>query len=281
MAMTAFSGLVTGTASRGGGFDVTAAHGVIAALDPGATVASGSLLLALLVAVAAGVVAFLSPCVLPLVPGYLSYVTGLAGMQAGPRRRGAATGRLVAGASLFVLGFTVVFLSFGAIVGGVGSWLLIHQRTIQIVMGSLVIVMGVAFLGFVPALQREARVHRLPAEGLWGAPLLGVVFGLGWTPCVGPTLGAVLTLAANEASAGRGAVLSAAYCLGLGLPFVLVALAMGRGTRSLAFLRRHARGVQRLGGVMLVAVGVLLVTGTWNDLTIRMQSWIGGFETLL
>jgi cytochrome c-type biogenesis protein len=259
-------------------FTVLAA-GVVPLLDPGEAVISGSLLLATVIAVAAGLVAFASPCVLPLVPGYLSYVTGLVGLGAGSRSRQRA--RLLAGASLFVLGFTLVFISFGALVGGAGSWLLIHQRQIQLVMGGLVVLMGLGFLGFVPALQREKRVHRLPAEGLWGAPLLGAVFGLGWTPCVGPTLGAVLTLAANEASALRGTLLSAAYCVGLGVPFLLVAVAMGRGTRSLSFLRRNARAIQRFGGLMLIAVGVLLLTGTWNDITIRLQGWIGGFETLL
>jgi cytochrome c-type biogenesis protein len=248
-------------------------------LDPGEAVLSGSLLLATVVALAAGLVAFLSPCVLPLVPGYLSYVTGLAGMQAGSGRGPRA--RLMAGALLFILGFSVVFLSFGALVGGIGSSLLTYQRQIQMGMGALVILMGAGFLGLVPALQRQAKVHRLPAEGLWGAPLLGAVFGLGWTPCVGPTLGAVLTLAANEASALRGTFLSAAYCVGLGVPFLLFAMAMGRGTRSLTFLRRHARAIQVFGGLMLVAVGIMLLTGVWNDLTIRMQIWIGGFETIL
>lgn len=242
--------------------------------DPATTIASGSLLLALLIALAAGVVAFVSPCVLPLVPGYLSYVTGLAG--ATPKR-----GRMAVGAALFVLGFTVVFVSFGALFGGLGSTLLTWQREIQIAMGVVVIVMGISFLGFVPALQRERRIHKLPAEGLWGAPLLGAVFGIGWTPCVGPTLGSVLTLATNEASAVRGAVLSAAYCVGLGLPFVLVALALGKSTKSLAFLRRNSRRIQRLGGALLIAVGVLLATGMWNDLTLQLQIMISGFETVL
>lgn len=255
---------------------------MIALLDPAATIVDGSLLLASVIAIAAGVVAFLSPCVLPLVPGYLSYVTGLAGMQAAGRggNRVART-RMLAGAALFVLGFTVVFVSLGAAVGGIGALLLQFQREFQIGAGVLVIVMGIAFLGFVPALQRERRVHRLPAEGLWGAPILGAVFGLGWTPCVGPTLGAVLTLAANEASAWRGFWLSVAYCVGLGVPFLVVALALGGSTRAISALRRHARTVQRIGGLLLIAVGVLLVSGVWNDLTIRLQVWIGSFETVL
>ena len=242
--------------------------------DPSAAIVSGSLVLALVVAIAAGLVAFLSPCVLPLVPGYLSYVTGLAGVS---KRRG----RMIMGASLFVLGFTVVFVSFGALFGGLGSALLTWQRQIQVVMGLIVIIMGVSFLGFVPALQREKRVHKLPAEGLWGAPLLGAVFGIGWTPCVGPTLGAVLTLAANEASAVRGAVLSVAYCVGLGIPFVLVALVLGKSAKSLAFLRRHTRAIQRIGGALLIGVGLLLATGLWNDITLQLQIWASSFETAL
>lgn len=242
--------------------------------DPATTIASGSLLLALVISALAGVVAFVSPCVLPLVPGYLSYVTGLAGTAA-------KRSRMALGAALFVLGFTAVFVSFGALFGGLGSTLLTWQREIQMVMGLIVIIMGASFLGFVPALQRERRIHKLPAEGLWGAPLLGAVFGIGWTPCVGPTLGSVLTLATNEASALRGAVLSIAYCLGLGVPFILVALALGKSTRSLAFLRRNSRNIQRIGGLLLIAVGVLLATGVWNDLTVQLQIMISGFETVL
>ena len=269
------------------------------------TVATGSLILAIPLAFAAGAVSFLSPCVLPLVPGYLSYVTGLTGAElAGeaeaPRRpapsddtsttgsdlgtatikapsRQRAKGRVLAGSVLFVLGFTFVFVSYGVLFGAVGSVLQEHQDIITRVLGALVIVLGLAFLGLMPGAQYEWRLHRAPKLGLWGAPFLGVLFGLGWTPCIGPTLGAVLTLAVNEASAARGALLSAVYCLGLGLPFVVVGLLYRHALGTIGWVRRHNQLVMRLGGLMLVAIGVLLVTGLWGDLTIGLRSWAGGF----
>jgi cytochrome c-type biogenesis protein len=219
------------------------------------TVATGSLILAVPLAFAAGAVSFLSPCVLPLVPGYLSYVTGLTGAElAGeaeapirpaptapvgdgpvtvtelapapaPAR---TTGRVLLGSVLFVLGFTVVFVSYGVMFGALGQALLEYQQPITRVLGVLVIVLGLAFLGLMPGAQLEWRLHRAPRLGVWGAPFLGLLFGLGWTPCIGPTLGAVQTLAFTEASAARGALLSAVYCLGLGLPFVLVGLLFRR-----------------------------------------------------
>ncbi|GII81328.1 cytochrome C biogenesis protein CcdA [Sphaerisporangium rufum] len=241
--------------------------------DLAGTVAAGSLIVALPVAVAAGLVSFLSPCVLPLVPGYLSYVTG---MSADPRR-----GRMVAGATLFVLGFAMVFVLGGALFGGLGSLLLGNAEVITRVLGALTIVLGLAFLGLLPGLQRDVRVHRLPAAGVATAPLLGVVFGLGWTPCIGPTLSAVLSLSLDQASAVRGAVLAFAYALGLGLPFVLAALAYRRALRAFAVVRRHSRLVTRIGGAMLVAVGLLLVTGLWGQLIATVQGWAGGFETVI
>ncbi|MFB9967701.1 cytochrome c biogenesis CcdA family protein [Sinosporangium siamense] len=225
------------------------------------------------IAVAAGLVSFASPCVLPLVPGYLSYVTG---MSDDPRKS-----RLLLGSVLFVLGFAVVFVSAGAVVGGLGSALLTNADIIKRVIGGLTIVMGLAFLGLVPGLQRDVRVHRRPAAGLAGAPLLGVVFGLGWTPCIGPTLGVVLSLGLTEGSAGRGAVLAFAYALGLGLPFVLAGLAYRRALGAFKALRRHSRLITRVGGAMLVLVGLLLVTGLWDQLIASMQGWIGGFEPVL
>nr|WP_221473164.1 cytochrome c biogenesis protein CcdA [Planomonospora venezuelensis] len=237
------------------------------------TVASGSLALALPIAVAAGLVSFLSPCVLPLVPGYLSYVTG---MSADPRR-----GRMTLGMVLFVLGFAAVFVATGALFGGLGSALLGNADVITRVLGALTILLGLAFMGFVPGLQRDVRIHRLPAAGLAGAPLLGVVFGLGWTPCIGPTLAVVLTLGLNEGSAGRGAVLAFAYALGLGLPFVVAGLAYRRALHTFKALRRHSQLITRVGGAMLVAVGLLLVTGLWTDLVVTMQGWIGGFQPVI
>jgi cytochrome c-type biogenesis protein len=247
-------------------------------MDVGALVSSGSLWLALPIAFTAGVVAFLSPCVLPLAPGYLSYVTGLTGAElAGTRRRGT----VLAGSLLFVLGFSVVFISYGVLFGGVGSTLLRYTEVISRILGVFVIALGLAFMGVIPGLQREFRIHRLPRWGVAGAPVLGVLFGLGWTPCIGPTLAAVQTLAFTEASALRGAVLSFAYCLGLGLPFVVLAVAFSRLAGAVSFLRRHSLVIMRVGGVLLVAVGVLLVTGLWNDLTVWLRITAPGFETSL
>ncbi|MFC6237119.1 cytochrome c biogenesis CcdA family protein [Longivirga aurantiaca] len=267
------------------------------------TVVSGSLLVAAPLAFAAGVVSFLSPCVLPLVPGYLSYVTGLSGAElagepdtAAARRRGTADGdvlveaevsapaartRVLVGSVLFVLGFTAVFVAYGAAFGALGESLFRYQDQISRVLGVVVVVLGLSFLGVIPGMQREWRMHRLPKVGLWGAPLLGVLFGLGWTPCIGPTLGAVQTLAFTEASAARGALLSAFYCLGLGLPFVLVGLLYRRALGAIGWVRRHSLVVMRIGGGLLVLIGLLLVTGLWDDLTIGLRSWAGSFGVWL
>lgn len=252
-----------------------------------AAVTGGPLLLALGVAALAGLVSFASPCVLPLVPGYLSYVAGLSGADtAAETAGGSRTGlvvrsRVFAGALLFVLGFTAVFVSYGTALGNLGASLVRYQDPIQRVLGAITILMGLAFLGLVPTLQREFRVHRLPAAGLAGAPLLGILFGVGWTPCVGPTLGAVQTLAFSSASAGRGALLSAAYCLGLGVPFLLTAAGFRRGLGGFAALRRHSRSVMRLGGVMLIVIGILLVSGWWNDVTIQLRIWTSRYSTVI
>lgn len=257
------------------------------------TAFSGSLLLAVPVAVLAGLVSFASPCVLPLVPGYIGYVSGMAAasMNATAEAGGAggtvatrvrpARSRVVGGVALFVLGFTLVFVSFGAAFGGLGGYLVRWEDVITRVLGAVVILLGLGFLGAVPFLQREARFHLTPRAGLWGAPLLGIVFGLGWTPCIGPTLGAVQALAIDEASAGRGALLGVAYCIGLGVPFLLVALGLQSSERMMDFLRRHRLAALRIGGGMLVLVGLLLVTGLWTSLTGAMQLWIGGFETVI
>ncbi|WP_049572278.1 cytochrome c biogenesis CcdA family protein [Streptomyces sp. SBT349] len=239
------------------------------------TVLSGALLLALPVALLGGLVSFFSPCVLPLVPGYLSYVTGVGGADLEQARRG----RMFLGALLFVLGFSAVFVSTGALFGGVGYELLEHQELLTRIFGVLTILLGLAFTGLVPRLtQREFRFHVKPGIGLAGAPMLGVVFGIGWTPCIGPTLAAVQFLAFSEATAGRGALLTLAYCLGLGLPFIIAALAFRRTLGAFAWVKRHHVWVMRLGGGMLIATGLLLVTGLWADLVYDMQVWSADFS---
>jgi cytochrome c-type biogenesis protein len=220
------------------------------------TVQNGPLLVAAAVAALVGLVGFLSPCVLPLVPGYLSYVAGLSG--ANDRRR------TVLGAVLFVLGFTVVFVAEGAVFGGLGEAIQDHRLGIERLLGVVTILLGLVFLGWIPALQREVRLRRLPKAGLAGAPLLGATFGLAWTPCLTPTFAAVYGLAYSQGTAGRGAFLAVAYCLGLGVPFVLVALGLGWVAGTLGFVRRHARAVSQFGGALLVVMGVLLVSGTWD-----------------
>src|SRR3954447_12256778 len=253
-------------------------------------VTDGPLLVAAGVAVLAGLISFASPCVLPLVPGYLSYVTGLVGSGSRDAAPVAADGgavatavrtderpsraRMVTGALLFVLGFTLVFVTISTAVGGLGPLLLQHNDAITRVRGVVTIVVGLGFLGWLPLLQRTARLSARPAVGLAGAPLLGIVFGLGWTPCLGPTLSAVNSLAFSEATAGRGAVLGVAYCLGLGVPFVLVALGARWAVGATTFLRRHARTVTRIGGAVLILVGLLLVTGAWTELMQWLRGWL-------
>lgn len=269
---------------------------------------NGPLLLAVGVAALAGLVSFLSPCVLPLVPGYLSYVTGLAGTElertatrapqpqaddiAGPagsvtasatatvhgrttRRRGGVTGRVFAGTLLFIAGFTAVFVATAILFASIGKVFFAHQRTLEIIVGALIIVLGLAFLGLVPGLQRELRIHRLPAAGLLGAPVFGAVFALSWVPCVGPTLGAVLGMATVSGQTDRAALLAVAYCLGLGLPFVVFGVGFQRLLNVFRAIRRNSRWVTRIGGALLILVGLALVTGAWQDFLIWLQTSVG------
>ena len=260
--------------------------------DTFAEVASGGpLLLAIAAAALAGVVSFLSPCVLPLIPGYLSYVTGLAGSDldaalgttpkvaeaagggvavavVAPPASRSGRGRVLAGTSLFVLGFAVVFTLMATLVANIGITLLTHKRVLDIVLGVLVIVLGLAFLGLVPGMQREVRIHKLPNAGLIGAPVFGALFALSWMPCVGPTLGAVLGLATRAGETDRAVVLALAYSLGLGIPFVLFGLFFRRLLGVFRAVRRNSRWVTRIGGALLIAVGLALVTGGWNSFLI-------------
>lgn len=263
-----------------------------------ATVGSGSLLLAVPVALVVGLVSFFSPCVLPLVPGYLAYATGMSGAEVADATRpggaaGGATGggtatmtrarrgRLVLGSVLFVAGFATVFVLYGGATAAVAIWLETYRRPLTVVLGVLTIVLGLTFGGWlrVPGLERDWRIHAVPRVGLGAAPVLGFLFGLGWTPCVGPTLGVILTLGYNEATVGRGVLLSGVYALGLGIPFVLLALGFGWSMRAMAFLRRRQQLVMRFGGALMAVVGVLLVTGWWEFLVQALQrTLIANFE---
>lgn len=236
------------------------------------TVTGGSLIAAIAVALLVGVIGFLSPCVLPLVPGYLSYVAGLSGSEGdGVKQR-----RMVLGALLFVCGFTAVFVATGALFGTLGSQIAAHHVALERFFGVFTILMGLVFVGRLAFLQRELKVHRLPQAGLLGAPLLGITFGLAWTPCLAPTFSAVYQLATIQATAGRGAVLSAAYCLGLGVPFILVALGVGWVSRALKVLRRHARLVSQLGGGLLMLFGLLMLTGVWDSWMYHLNAAFAG-----
>ena len=291
-------------------------------------VTSGPLILALPVAAAAGAVTFLSPCCLPLVPGYLSFVTGMAGAsgsqpapvagdpagQATPLGvapsgvavaarpaapavaarpaasaapaiavpRPAPRARVVAGTALFVLGFSVVFVAYGAALGGLGHLLTGHVRLLTQILGGLTIILGLLFAGVFDRFSLAGRIVRpsaRPKAGLAGAPLLGVMFGLGWTPCIGPTLTAVLALSAASGTAARGALLAFVYALGLGVPFLLVALGFQLAMQAFAFARRHARLISRAGGAMLVCVGLLEVTGAWSTFMAWLQvHWVSGYQ---
>ncbi len=239
----------------------------------------GSVLLALPVALLAGLVSFFSPCVLPLLPGYLSFATGLGAAEITSGRAGRS--RVLLGTIGFVAGFAAVFVAIGALAGTVGAVLVAWQRPLTIAGGILSIVLGLVFTGWLPLGQGTWRLNLSPRLGLLAAPLLGIVFGLGWTPCIGPALSVVLTLALNEATALRGGVLALVYAVGLGLPFVVAGLAFDRFAPVVAWVRRHHRGVQVAGGVAMMAVGVLLVTGWWDLLMAGLRQWVSNFTVVV
>ena len=256
---------------------------------------SGPLLLAIGAAALAGLVSFLSPCVLPLVPGYLSYVTGLAGAdlegrapEADPApgtggvavkervaRVGAVKGRVLAGTLLFIGGFTVVFVATAILFASIGRVFFDYKRELQIGVGVLIIVAGLSYLGMIPALQREFRISRLPSAGLLGAPVFGAVFALSWVPCTGPTLGAVMGMATASGQSDRAVVLAVAYCLGLGIPFVVFGLGFERLLGVFRAVRRNSRWVTRVGGALLILIGLALVTGGWQSFVIWLQTTVG------
>jgi cytochrome c-type biogenesis protein len=239
----------------------------------------GSMALAVPVALLAGLVSFFSPCVVPLLPGYLSYATGLGAAEVlgGTARRG----RMLAGTSLFVLGIAVVFVATGTLVGSLGAALLNHAELISRVLGVVTIALGLVFAGVLRLGRRELRFSWLPRAGVAAAPLLGIVFALGWTPCIGPTLGVVYSLAFSEATALRGGLLAFVFALGLGVPFVVAGLVYTRMARAVGVLRRHQTTLLRVGGVAMVIVGLLLVTGLWTTLTADLRSTFASFVPVI
>ncbi|MDN5745841.1 MAG: cytochrome c biogenesis CcdA family protein [Nocardioidaceae bacterium] len=239
--------------------------------------AVGSLGLAIPVAMIAGLVSFFSPCVLPLLPGYLSYATGLSGADLADVASGEAEanrarrGRMLLGSVLFVAGFAVVFMLYGAAFGSVGRSLLRWQDEIQIGLGVVLVVLGLVFSGLVPWLQRDVRIHKIPAVGLGAAPIIGALFAIGWTPCVGPTYGVIVNLTYVDATASRGALLSLVYALGLGIPFIVAGLAYRWTLGVTGWIRRHQVWVMRIGGLLLVVLGLMMITGWWDQTVQWMQ----------
>lgn len=231
---------------------------------------SGNLILALPIALLAGLISFASPCVIPLVPGYLTYAAGFSKNR----------GKLLMGSLLFVLGFTALFIVYGALFGTLGNTISANQRTISTVLGIFTIFMGLIFMGRIK-MMRSFKFNKFANSGLIGAPILGFLFGLGWTPCIGPALAAVQTLAIDSASATRGAVLSAAYCIGLGSPFILSGLYLDKSESMRKFLAVNGDRISKIGGIFLIVIGILQITGSWDYLMNSLRGLISGFEPVL
>lgn len=240
-------------------------------MNPGQVILEGSLLIAIPLSLLAGVLTFISPCVLPLVPGYLGYVSG----TAAPRSK------VLAGSALFVLGFTAVFVSLGVLAGTAGLVFLARNQWIQIVLGALVVILGLAMIGQFSILQRTLKLPFSPKVGLAGAPLLGVVFALGWTPCIGPTLSAVLVLASDSGDPVRGGILATFYSLGIGIPFLLIAAGFSWAAKSVSFVKKHIRAFNVVGGVLLIVIGLAMVTGLWSRFMLYLQEVTSGFQLVL
>ena len=244
----------------------------------GEIVFSGQLFLAIPIAVLAGLVSFASPCILPLVPGYLAYIGGFADGSSGSTlsaRRGRS--RLLLGVGLFVLGFTLVFVLTGVVFGFAGFWLNQYRDLITRVAGVVVILLGLVFVGQFSSMQRTIKASWRPRMGLAGAPVLGAVFAVGWTPCTGPTLTAINSLSLSTGSPWQGGLLALFYALGLGIPFLLIALGLNWATGAVAFLKRHIRAINLFGGVLLIVIGVLMVSGVWNAWLLNLQGVIGSY----
>ena len=246
----------------------------------GEIVFSGQLLLAIPVAVLAGLVSFASPCILPLVPGYLAYIGGFTdGRGAAPNGDRRGRNRLLAGVTLFILGFALVFVLTGVMFGVAGFWLNQYRDLITRIAGVIVILMGLVFVGQFGVAQRTVKTSWRPRMGLAGAPFLGAVFAVGWTPCTGPTLTAINSLSLTTGSPWQGGLLALFYALGLGIPFLLIALGLNWATGAVTFLKRHIRLINIIGGVFLIVIGVLMVSGVWNVWMLDLQGVIGSFVT--